>query len=279
MVVHEREGWSYKTAANVISDYGNTEQARRRATREAWEPNFSFDDNTIYRAIKSGKPPHDSISKAIWLWATDQEEPLYLALHMEEELATKEVLVSSLKEALGHGSDFDFQKVAAFAGIYRLYRPHHLDPKRFILVARLIIGNGDSHFDCSLDTWHDDAFGEPRRNYAEGKIVPHGPRMLAIISVPGPSFSNFILHFDEIDHRMEEESGVKGMGGIMLSAAGSGPASAWPIYARRVKDGEAFDPATQHTARYADVPGLVQERMDRGAVYWHPRDYPKPFEG
>ena len=276
--VREQKGWSYATAARKITEYGTTDAAIAYAQKAKVEPDYAFDDNTIYRAIREGKPPYDAASKAIWLWATSQHEALYLDLHMQADLVANEGLVSALKEALGHGSDFDFAKIAAFSGIYKLYRPHHQKPKDAILISRLIIGEREARFDCRLETCFEDEFGEESRNIAEGKIVPHGPRLMALISSPPPSRSNFILHFDEIDHRLESESGVRGMGGIMLSAAGSVSASAWPIYARRVKESESFEPHVIPASGYAELPVPVRERLDRGAVYWHPRDFPKPFE-
>ena len=275
--VRERERWSYRKAAEEVSNFGRSDKGRDRARATKFEPDFEFDDNTLYRAIRNNRPPYDAASKAIWLWADANEQSLYLEIYMEEQLAAEEGLVSSLKEALGHGPDFDFEKVAAFSGTYRLYRPHHLKPKQAVIVSKLTIGDGDSLFDCTLESRFEDEFGDERRDFAEGKIVPHGPRMMAILTSPSTARANFFLYFDDVDHVHEETSAVRKMGGILLSAAGSNAASAWPIYARRVANGGTCEPATLTLQQLANLPKVVQDRLDRGAVYWRSLDFPRPF--
>jgi len=275
-LIRDREGWTYERTAQLLADEAEQEPISPEARELASEADFMPDDNTVYRALRSGRPPNDPAAKAIILWMSRAYADEFVTMRLEEHLRQRETLVSALKDALGHGAGLTLDAVRSFAGEYRLYQPFHLKPRTHIMVSRFSIGRDENLFDCMMTSRFTNELGKEREGIVGGKIVPHGTRLLAIMTSAGTSRSNFIIHFDGVDHHLNQEA-VDSLGGLMIAAAGTESASAWPVFAERLNEAEEFEPHVIEASNYAELPLPLRDRFDRGAVYWHAKDYPKPF--
>jgi hypothetical protein len=241
-------------------------------------PEFDADDNTISRALK-GHIPYNELVNAIYLWMATMHKSFYKPLEAEEYARENETGVSETRLLLGHDRTLNLNKAQDLAGTYKLYRPSHNDPKNTIIVSKLIIGHdaiaGENHdksyFNCSYESEYsqDD---KVTTTLATGKIVPHGQRVLALLTTLRKG--NFVILFDRI-YGDTDSSLFQSLGGIMIAAIIDGPASAWPIYALRVDDPKAeFEFTDYHATDLKNLPRGVWDRLRRGAIYWADETFP-----
>jgi hypothetical protein len=190
------------------------------------------------------------------------------------EMAGRELLVRSVREVFGHDGHFTTDDVRRYVGRYALYRPYHHDPKHSVLAVELAIGHGHFEsgeplgaFDCSVTHRYPEIESDGiREEVSRGKIVKHGDT--ATLFMSDDHRSHFILY---IDYRHGSQVFTR-LGGILLArSAGSDPSSAWPFFARRLRDDEDFEPGPQ---QLETVPNDAFDHLGRGAIYWKYRDYP-----
>lgn len=240
---------------------------------------------TIKKLIDTGEPINDWHMWAFFLWLQKDYGKELLKKQIGVQLKRKEQNIISLRDVFGFRGAVNPDEMQSLQGTYKLFRPSHVSPTKSILLSQLVIGKEENHFHCSLSSRFTDSFGAERTDFFRGSIVPYGQKLIAIMhdsvtnyEEPGERYAgrtikgNLILNFDDVDYSANDEV-VQGLNGIVLMAVGNGPASAWPINARRVPDGESFEPSEMSTLDFATLPEPIQDSLNRGAVHWNRRYY------
>jgi hypothetical protein len=198
--------------------------------------------------LKRGTIPNRSSLKAIILWILSTNyDKYFLTQESEEILKSKENDVFHIRNALGFDNPLKPYHAGSWNGSFKLYQPFHLDPLNRALVSRLDIGliaNGndgqESEFACQLVSEFVDDFGDNRKNFATGKVIPCGEtRAMAILNV-GRNIDNhghYALHFN-VTARDDESGTVTAFNGILTAAIGKTPSS-WPMFGRRLSEKDA----------------------------------------
>jgi hypothetical protein len=239
------------------------------------KPEFDADDNTIGRVLKN-HIPSNQLTNAIYLWMATSYKSVYDPLEEQERARETEKDVSAIRLLLGHSNELNLAKAKDFAGTYRLFRPSHNDPNDVIMVTKFVIGKdalsaGESDFSCSYESEYVED-GKETATEAVGKIIPHGQRLLAVLTTLGKG--NFFILFDRA-YRETDASSFQSMGGIMMAAVTDGPASAWPVFAARVDDPRAeFEYSQYDASELTSLPRSVWNRLRRGAIYWADETFP-----
>ena len=272
--IAEREKWSVTEVQRMLPAF-----LSRRRFQNIDESDIQFasgdaDFKTIKSSIKDNKLPNSWLIWAFFLFLKEDYGNELRSQQIGEQLERKENLVKSLKELLGYSTTLDADVIQCLRGCYELYRPFHLDPMKKIMISRLEIGH-DGDFSCRLTDSYQTRAGKSQDDTFEGKIVPHGGKMMAIVTSTVALKASFVLHFDNIDANLNRGI-VQEMSGIVLTSVGQSPASAWPIYASR-KDQSDFEPRIIEGSEYHSLPEPLQESMDRGAVHWHYKNFPKTY--
>jgi hypothetical protein len=270
----EQKQWTVTQVQNMLPEFLAKEEFSNISQDQAMYASGDADFKTIKSAIKGNKLPNDWLVWAFFLFLKENYGNELRDQQIGEQLERKENLVKSLKELLGYDSVLDADVIKCLRGCYELYRPFHLDPMKKIMISRLEIGD-DGDFSCKLTDAYLTRAGKPQSDIFVGKIVPHGAKMMAIVTSTVALKASFVLHFDNIDANLERGI-VQEMSGIVLTSVGQSPASAWPIYASRT-DKNAFEPRVIDGHEYHSLPEPLQESMDRGAVHWHYKHFPKPY--
>jgi hypothetical protein len=248
---------------------------------------FDPDLKTIKKLIESKEPINDWHMWGFFLWLRNDYGKDLLDKQIGEQLKRKEQGIVSLRGLLGIWSQVNSGDMKSIQGDYKLYRPSHVAPMAKIIVSKLTVGKEDDYFHCALSSKFNDTYGTERTDFFRGHIVPHGQKLMAIMfdsvtnyEEPGVRFSersikgNLVLHFDDVDYTANDEA-VRGLNGIVLMSVGAGPASAWPIIARRAEEG--FEPCELDASDFASLPEPIQDSLGRGAVHWNPRFFPAPM--
>jgi hypothetical protein len=280
-----REGWTPTVAYRLLG----TACERLSSNDKIQFAEFDPDLKTIKKLMETREPINDWHMWGFFLWFQNDYGKELLQKQIGEQLKRKEQGVKSLRLMLGHWEPVQAGRMQSLQGSYKLYRPSHVSPTEKIIISQLDIGKEDNHFFCSLSSKFNDSYNKPREDFFRGHIIPHGNKLMAIMfdsvtNYEEPGFrypgigvdGNIILHFDDVDYSANDEA-VQGLSGIVLMAVGSGPASAWPILARRLAEGEVFEPSELDAADFPSLPRPIQQSLSRGAVHWDHSYYQSPF--
>ncbi len=145
-----------------------------------------------------------------------------------------------------------------FAGVYKLFRPHTILSKTEAMLCRLAIGHEGDAFACALEQRFIDEDGLKNIQFATGRLVPCGPRMIAMMQLRNCPFMIFIdtMHKAEIDHS------VRSMSGIIAVMTENKKACAYPFYA--VRDQDEFEPTD---IQLADLPARAKKVFAQGVIH------------
>lgn len=210
-----------------------------------------------------------------WLTA---KYPEFLA---RERRTADQPFVAHCRAVLGRTPDPVPSKMDKYIGHYALYRPFHLRPRQQIIVERFSIGENGNSFACELSSRYPH-ITEMDGTDSQGLCVPHGRKLMALMTVESDSYSQILVYFDRVhtkNHRDESKSTtVIAMTGIMMASVGDADdASAWPVYLQRVPSKQDVDRKVIEGLQIHDLPDLAQKSLQRGAVYWNGRDHVEPF--
>lgn len=265
---------TYMDLQNQISEF-ETEilEIKSNDLRELYsslKPRFQIDDNTLNRLIKNNIIPYRNAINAIYLWVKTKFSKIYDECEYEVRLTYTATTVGGIKELLGHGRDLNINKTRSFEGVYALYRPFHLSPKDHVTIAlfeigRNVIGNSNisSEFNCKYYSEYIE-YGHNKKTFAEGKVIPHGDRLLAILSTEGKG--SFTILFDEVNESHDSYE-RDNMGGILIAALNK-KSSAWPVFVQRFSSKDDFKIGTINASELYGMNPEIFNRLRRGAIHW-----------
>ncbi|WP_109260662.1 hypothetical protein [Hyphobacterium indicum] len=151
-----------------------------------------------------------------------------------------------------------------YRGTYRLLRPSPFNADEKFCECVLTIGSESSPFDCRLVTRFTDAHGRERTSIADGKIIPDTDHATAIFGFQQAGMG--VIQFDTVELDHGEQRKVLDLKGLMLvDLKGSGPASAWPVYAERVENQEVQAREIE-VADISDLPQHVTTHLFKPAL-------------
>lgn len=278
--IYREQGWSLQTIADKVAEWAaNPSPHHANGLFSKDECNPILDDNMVWRLVKRGNIPNKASLKAIILWILSTNyDKYFLTQESEEILKSKENDVFHIRNTLGFDSPLKPYHAGSWNGSFKLYQPFHLDPLNRALVSRLDIGliaNGndeqESEFACQLVSEFVDDFGDNRKNFATGKVIPCGEtRAMAILNV-GRNIDNnghYALHFN-VTARDDESGTVTAFNGILTAAIGKTP-SAWPMFGRRLseKDAPGFRSHILEPEEFLSLPKQLKDQIDMGGVHW-----------
>jgi|GEM_PF-5994843 len=191
---------------------------------------------------------------------------IYDALKLKAEHPEVFVLQEQFDDQASGQIDF----VNTMHGEYILYRPYYYDFEGRVMRLRLTIGKPDNPFFASLEHRYDASeFYHGVKEYTfEGVAVPLPDRKRAVVNVLSTeqpdSFGAQLLYVDQMSGY---KSRTQTMTGVALGTIGESPATAWPFYARRLKEGEVFEPNVISRSD-PEITAAIEEKLALGAVKW-----------
>ncbi len=192
------------------------------------------------------------------LLALDHPE-LILPEIERHELADKQRFTVAATELLGLDAS-GISAPTSYAGVYRLFRPHTLKPTKLAMLCRFTVGSDNDAFACVLEQGFRDDDGLPSAQRATGRLVPCGPRMIAVLQL---RVGCPIVIMIDTTHTVEPKEGIRRMSGIMSIMSDNKKACAYPIYA--VREQSEFEPTE---VQFADVPERAQKAFAQGVIHW-----------
>lgn len=273
--VRVRENWSEAEAKRRFEDVVNQDRIVALGDDELENAEFDIDPATFKKIVNNDIRINDSHKWGIFLWMREYFSNELEAKKLEELLRQKEKLLHAFNQLLGF-DELNHQIAQALVGSYDLYRPLYSNPYEEILIQRLVIGSEKSVFDCKLFGEHKTKTGAIEQDQFEGKIVPQGDRVAAVLRVPRNFKGSMIAHFDDLD-TIRGGGEVRSMSGLVLTAIGNRRASAWPIFASRVEPNSPLEKSVIGRSAAHELPRQVIEALDRGAVHWSSTYYPRTF--
>ncbi len=264
-LVQQEEGWSKAETGRQIGAFGDVAASKKIADRQ--HADFVMDDKTAAKALDGG-PVDAHFEWAIYLWARAKYSKDLADRCTEEEMRQQEPLIAAFTDFWGVKS-LSADLVRSAAGEYEMYRPFYKDPHSKILVSRFSVG-GASMFRCEMRADASDIGKDVPRDRFHGKLIPHGERLMAVLRSPMRISSSIIIHFDQIVCEHSDEL-ITAMDGVMLTAIGYGPSSAWPACWRRVESAEHAHPRLIEKADWGNLDESILDALGRGTVHWNPR--------
>ena len=275
-----KNGW---TATTLFKELGGSLK-RLEHNDQVKNAEFDPDLKTVKKLIDTKEPINDWHMWGFFLWLKNDYGKDLFKKQIGEQLKRKEQGIKHLRQMFGFWDPVNPEEMQAIQGSYKLFRPSHVNPTKNTLVSKFTIGATDNHFHCTLASTFNDSYGEKRNDFFRGHIIPVDTKLMAVMfdsvrnfDEPGERFAgrsvkgNLVIHFDAVDYSANDRA-VQGLEGIALMSVGAGPASAWPIIARR--DEGDFDPCELGRSEFLSLPEPIQDSLGRGAVHWNPRFFP-----
>jgi len=160
--------------------------------------------------------------------------------------------------------------VNGFHGRYVFYRPYYLDYTGRAMRCILTVGK-DNPFHVALAHKYDAReFDRNTEEYERaGIIAPLPTSQRAVINLhlksdDKKSPGNQMLAIDDVDWNGDRAQIIKG---VALGLIGPSPASAWPFYARRLRDDECVKPGIIPMTS-AEIKPMIREKFNLGFVAW-----------
>ncbi|AUW58048.1 hypothetical protein C1T17_07940 [Sphingobium sp. SCG-1] len=274
--------WRIGTVKSLLSKFGQDPTFVYTEAGQYDHAEFEADYSTIKKLIETEKPINDFHMWGFFLYFTEQDDirPRLERYILDSRLKPKIDLVKSFNKFFGFFAEVDADRCKSLGGTYELFRPSHIRPKHEIMVSVFQIGIGDDLLRCTLENFFTDKIGRERNEKFFGEVIPYGARTMAILRAEGRTqTANIVLHFDGVDDQYNDPLGGGDMHGIMLSAIGNAPGSAWPFYAVKVPSHPEITPRVVPSSDFESLPEDIQDSLNRGAVHWEPKNYPNPYVG
>lgn len=275
--IRKDNGWSESETIRQVADAALSPKIQELDPEELGYAQFDFDPVTFKKVTSEDVKLNENNKWGIYLWMREYYGNDLKISVMEETLRQKEQLIHSFNKLFGY-DELNTDIAGAIGGHYNLYRPFYSDPHERIIVQRLIVGEGDSIFNCTITGEYEVSPNDFVRDEFKGKIIPQGDRVAAVLRIPNNFRGSMSIQFDELDIN-SGGSEVKSMSGLMVTTIGNARSSAWPILADRVKADEPINHPIISRSEFGSIPAKVLEALDRGSVHWNAKHYPNAFSG